>query len=381
MRLICTLNDPLYASKLAQYLTNNGIENQVESVTETDWGNPNYGTMIFRIWVYDEDDFPKALTLTSEFQNDPTNERFQSVVNTPPKESPKVTVEQPNFTRRTRSSGTLTSYILIFCTLLLMISSLTAPTVKKVPPGLPAMALATSETYKNLMYDYPLAYERADDLVARFGLKALEDPSTLPPEGQKLFQKAIETPYWHGFYDLILAHERSPEKAPIVIEGPLFEKIRQGEIWRIITPIFLHSDIFHLLFNMIWLAIIGKQIEQRLAGRRYIFFILITGAISNTAQYLMSGPAFMGFSGVLCAMLTFIWWRQRIAPWEGYQLDKSTMVFITFFILFMFGLQLVSFFLEAYTSVAFSIGIANTAHLVGAAMGLILARMETFAWK
>lgn len=381
MRLICTLNDPSYASKLSKYLNQNGIENKLETITETDWGSPNYGTMICRIWVIEEDLFPQALTLAAEFQKDPNNDRYLSQAKVPPDEPPKVSVEKPTFSRKARSTGVITTYILIFCALLLVISSLTSPKVTKVPSGLPPMAVATSEVYKNLLYDYPLAYERADDLVALYGIKALEDPSTLPSDGQRLLQKAQNTPYWHGFYDLILNHEKAPEANPFVIQGPLFEKIKQGEVWRIITPIFLHSDIFHLLFNMIWLAIIGRQIEQRLAARRYLFFILIAGAISNTAQYLMSGPAFMGFSGVLCAMLTFIWSRQRIAPWEGYQLDKSTMIFITFFILFMFGLQVVSFVLESYTSVAFSIGIANTAHLVGAAVGLILARMETFAWK
>ena len=40
-------------------------------------------------------------------------------------------------------------------------------------------------------------------------------------------------------------------------------------------PILLHADIFHLFFNMLWLIVLGKQIEQRLKTGRYVLFILL----------------------------------------------------------------------------------------------------------
>ena len=45
-------------------------------------------------------------------------------------------------------------------------------------------------------------------------------------------------------------------------EIPLFEKIRQGELWRLFTPCILHRDFLHILFNMIWVWILVKQIEE-----------------------------------------------------------------------------------------------------------------------
>ena len=106
-----------------------------------------------------------------------------------------------------------------------------------------------------------------------------------------------------------------------------FEKIRQGEVWRLFTPCLLHFDFLHILFNMAWLWILGKQIEERIHWKKLGLLILIVGIVSNTAQYLVSGPSFLGFSGIVVGMAGFIWMRQRNAPWEGYPLSRIVFCF------------------------------------------------------
>ncbi|MBS0654859.1 MAG: rhomboid family intramembrane serine protease, partial [Verrucomicrobia bacterium] len=144
-------------------------------------------------------------------------------------------------------------------------------------------------------------------------------------------------------------------------------------------PIFLHNDILHLFFNMIWLLVLGFQIEARMKPWKYILFIVIIAATSNTAQYLMTGPNFIGFSGVVCGMVTYIRARQKIAPWEGYQMSSTTFAFICFFIGILAVLSLATFLLDVFENVSFLIGIANTAHLVGASIGYILGRISFFS--
>lgn len=393
MRLICTLDDQSQAYRLSAFLIQKGINNQLELTTNTDWGSHEYGNITCRIWVYEEDQMKTALEIASEFLQNPSDPRFQvkekptaplfevPISDENQSEPPLIKIGHPRpAVKEKQPLGIITFYLVLICSILLVFGSTTTPAVKTIPPNIPYLPLLYPPINKALIYDYPKAYELIDKLINLFGIPSLENPEELPPEGKAILIQYNQTPYWHGIYDKVIEHFKNPS-IPWNFDAPMFEKLRQGEVWRLFTPSLLHQDIFHLFFNMIWLIVLGKQMEQRMGKSRYILFILITGIVSNTAQYLMSGPNFLGFSGVLCGMLTFIWMKQKIAAWEGYQLEKSTMAFISFFILFMVALQAISFFLEFYGKNSLPIGIANTAHLIGALMGVILARFRIFSWQ
>lgn len=381
MRLICTLHNQPQAQALSTYLLHHGIENQLEIHTNTDWGSHDYGMTSCTIWTYDEDSMDEALRIAEEFQANPEDPKFYVAsvdVQTSAEDAPVVT--SPVNERPNQAIGPITLYLLFACGMLFFFAALTTPAVKESPKFLPYTPIYASPVQKALMFDYPEAYEIVDKLVATYGVPALMKPDDLPPQGQLMVQKFLHTPYWHGIYEKVVSHFTHPEKG-WKFDAPLFEKIRVGEFWRLFTPCLLHGGIFHILFNMIWLIILGKQMEQRLSKFRYCLFILVAGIVPNIAQYLMSGSDFVGFSGVLCAMLAFIWVRQRRAGWEGYYLQPGTFAFVGFFVLFMFGLQLISFISEISSSKPFAIGIANTAHLAGAAVGYVMGRMPYFAWR
>ena len=105
---------------------------------------------------------------------------------------------------------------------------------------------------------------------------------------------------------------------------------------------------------------------------------LTAGIGSNTIQYLMSGPFFIGYSGVVMGLAGFIWMRQRIAPWEGYPIQRVTLIFLAVFVLGMVALQSVSFFIQIFTNIPFVLAIANTGHISGAILGLLLGRSSFF---
>ena len=95
----------------------------------------------------------------------------------------------------------------------------------------------------------------------------------------------------------------------------------------------------------------------------------------------MSGPLFIGYSGIVTALAGFIWMRERIAPWEGYPLNKGTILFLLFFVGAIFALQVVAFCIQIFSHYNFAPNIANTAHIAGALIGAYLARFPFFAQR
>ncbi|GAB4235848.1 MAG: hypothetical protein Tsb0021_15500 [Chlamydiales bacterium] len=391
MRLLAEIQDPQKALRFSRFLESYEISHQCEPISNLDWGSEEYGDQFYRLWITDEDQFEEAVHWWSLFQINPEDPRFDTsgkaskplfslTKEEVQKQPPPFNSLRAKLKPQKKSIGPVTLYLLILCTLLFIWTKTTAPDFRPYPNYLPPMALFSSNTTKVLLYDFPRAYTLANELMQRYGLEELKTPPNLPPEGRQLLNEFLSTPYWQGFYKKIIAKLKNPQEE-IRIEAPLFEKISEGEAWRLITPCILHFDIIHLFFNMAWLLVLGQQMEPRLGIFRFISFLIIVGVISNTAQYLMSGANFIGFSGILCGMIVFIWIRQSRAPWEGYFLHRSTMGMITLFVLIMAGIQIAAFIAELYMDQFFSPGIANTAHLSGALMGYILAISPFFRWK
>lgn len=153
--------------------------------------------------------------------------------------------------------------------------------------------------------------------------------------------------------------------------------IIDGQYWRLITPVFLHGGVVHLAFNMIWLWMLGLHVEQQIGPWRYLLLSFLIAIISNQAQYSVSGPYFLGYSAIICGLAGFIWTRQRRAPFEGYRFAKE-IAFLAFFVLIVAAYALISNLWVFFFQIESIDKIANTAHLVGGAVGALLGYLPFF---
>jgi GlpG protein len=150
---------------------------------------------------------------------------------------------------------------------------------------------------------------------------------------------------------LVLA---DPDRA----DGTFLPEVRSGEYWRLLTPIFIHFGPLHLVFNMMWLFQLGCMIEARRGVSTLAALVIVTGTLPMVAQYLVSGPGYVGgMSGAIYGLAGFVWLRGKKDPASGVGLDpQSWIIMMIWLVLCMTG----------------AMGrVANTAHLAGLIIGLL----------
>jgi GlpG protein len=129
------------------------------------------------------------------------------------------------------------------------------------------------------------------------------------------------------------------------------------QLWRWVTPIFLHFSMLHIIMNMWMLYDFGGRIETHRGWWRFALLVLISAVISNVAQSWTGSVFFGGMSGVAYALFGYLWMKTRFDPRPGLYLPPDTVVM---------GLVWLVICLMGFVG-----NIANTAHFVGLGVGVL----------
>jgi len=89
-----------------------------------------------------------------------------------------------------------------------------------------------------------------------------------------------------------------------------------GEWWRMITPLFVHSDGWvQIIVNLIGIAVVGAQVERLFGSWRWLALYFITGLIAEAISYAWD-PFGAGASIALCGLIggLLIWLLKYTQP-------------------------------------------------------------------
>lgn len=133
----------------------------------------------------------------------------------------------------------------------------------------------------------------------------------------------------------------------------------EGEVWRLVTSMFLHSGFIHVALNMVSLFFLGSFVEP-LFGRARFFALYMLSGLSGGVAYLYFGgfetPA-VGASGAIFGLLGGIFGyaiRERSFSWKN-PIIRQLLILLA---------------INLY--IGFSIpNVSNTAHLGGLAGGTL----------
>lgn len=335
MRRIGTLTDPDQARRFADYLFTLSIECSVDiekSSKEVNVENSEpkpQPERICNLWIRDETHVARAKQELASFLQSPTDPKY------------KVGGEAERIRKQHAAEEKRKKAL-----------------VKKV---------AAKSTGTGGMMGLPVRQQSIPVVIAVIILSVIASFSTgvgQPKESEVPGELSTEETV---FYALSFVDWRD-----YVVSSDPYASIKKGEVWRLITPMFLHGNTFHLAFNMMGVFFLGSAIE-RLQGSLFMAFLFIATGVFGTLfnvslppqdalPDLLSGlagsPFLIGASGAVYGLFGYLWIRPLMSPSFPIRMMPSNVAMMLAATVFM---------------VFFVKGIANGAHIGGLIAGVVVA--------
>lgn len=142
--------------------------------------------------------------------------------------------------------------------------------------------------------------------------------------------------------------------APLVVEG--------GEYYRLLTSIFMHFGINHIMNNMLILFILGDNLERALGHVKYFFFYLICGVGANIISMIVNFGDYRlivsaGASGAIFGVIGGLLYAVVVNRGRLEDLSTRQLVVVIVCSLY-FGFS--------------STGVDNAAHIAGLFVGILM---------
>lgn len=145
-------------------------------------------------------------------------------------------------------------------------------------------------------------------------------------------------------------------------------EINAGEIWRLLTPVFIHIGPIHLAFNCYALWIVGQQVERLYGAARFVVFYVVMGVAGVLGSYFYNptaasagaSGAIFGLFGVL--LMFGIRNRKSVPRWLARAIGRGVLPVIVLNLVIGLAIPVVD----------------NSAHVAGLLSGMVLGGVFSF---
>ena len=149
--------------------------------------------------------------------------------------------------------------------------------------------------------------------------------------------------------------------------------------WTLVTSVYAHAGVSHLLANGLALALVGFPLERATSRLRFHLFFVTTGALAGLAQVAVGGTlaalgfgspaAVLGASGAVFALYGYVVAGNRLADGLFARLDLDP----------RWQVGLFAAVAVVVTLATAAPGVALVAHFAGALLGLVAGRLGLLA--
>lgn len=201
-----------------------------------------------------------------------------------------------------------------------------------------------------------------------------------------LFQRRLPRTYFYATLGIIAANllvylftEINRESLGLLAMNPV-AVVAEGYWWQVVTYMYAHADLSHILFNMLGLFFFGTAVEEELGSWEFLTFYNVTGVLAGLASlgiYWLTGQYgvyLLGASGAVFAVtLAFAAFRPHARV-------------LVFFVIPLRARSLVILYaaFEVFSQIFNPYGgVAHLTHLAGYVFAFLylLVRLRVNAWK
>lgn len=143
-------------------------------------------------------------------------------------------------------------------------------------------------------------------------------------------------------------------------------KVLNGEYYRLLSCIFMHGGIIHLLCNMYCLYVIGPQVESFFGKIKYIVIYLLSGIIGSLMSLSITNSLSLGASGAIFGLLgsiLYFGYHYRVYLSQAIKSQIIPLIVLNLFLGFILN------------------GVDNAAHIGGLIGGILVSMMVGVKYK